>query len=217
MRWNRTDADVVNALIFLSRLIREVNTEVSLSAQNAESRSTDICGVGIKTMPPMMQSKSGIRRCRRKRERMKTDELKPVPCGCGGEAKVITCAFGNAKMVLCGRCGMRTVQTTEAEAITAWNRAMGGVVTYPCTTVDGVYTSGCTITNTSSPNEDFHPVRDCMVGAERTAKVIEHDASVTVTDGYKYHRSEYLCGACKKKVIGGDDYCSHCGARLEWE
>lgn len=25
---------------------------------------------------------------------------------------------------------------------------------------------------------------------ERTAKVIEHDASVTDTDGYKYHRSE---------------------------
>ena len=52
---------------------------------------------------------------------------------------------------------------------------------------------------------------------ERTAKVIEHDASVTDTDGYKYHRSEYLCGACKKKVIGGDEYCSHCGCRLDWD
>lgn len=51
---------------------------------------------------------------------------------------------------------------------------------------------------------------------ERTAKVIEHDASVTDTDGYKYHRSEYLCGACKKKVLGGDEYCSHCGCRLDW-
>ena len=51
---------------------------------------------------------------------------------------------------------------------------------------------------------------------ERTAKAIEHDASVTDTDGYKYHRSEYLCGACKKKVLGGDDYCSHCGAKLDW-
>lgn len=52
--------------------------------------------------------------------------------------------------------------------------------------------------------------------SERTAKAIEHDASVTDTDGYKYHRSEYLCGACKKKVLGGDDYCSHCGAKLDW-
>lgn len=52
---------------------------------------------------------------------------------------------------------------------------------------------------------------------KRTAKVIEHDASITVTDGYKYHRSEYLCSACKKKVIGGDEYCSHCGCRLDWD
>lgn len=58
---------------------------------------------------------------------------------------------------------------------------------------------------------------DMNVGdKERTAKVIEHDASITVTDGYKYQRSEYLCGACKKKVLGGDDYCSHYGVRLEW-
>ena len=50
----------------------------------------------------------------------------------------------------------------------------------------------------------------------KIAKVIEHDASITDTDGYKYLRTEYICGACKKKVIGGDEYCSHCGARLEW-
>ena len=52
---------------------------------------------------------------------------------------------------------------------------------------------------------------------ERIAKVIEHDASITDTDGYKYQRSEYLCGNCKKKVIGGDEYCSHCGCRLDWD
>lgn len=51
---------------------------------------------------------------------------------------------------------------------------------------------------------------------ERTAKVIEHDASITDTDGYKYQRSEYLCGNCKKKVLGGDEYCSHCGTKLDW-
>ena len=54
------------------------------------------------------------------------------------------------------------------------------------------------------------------VDTKQTAKVIEHDASVTDTDGYKYHRSEYICGACKKRVLGGDDYCSHCGAKLIW-
>ena len=52
---------------------------------------------------------------------------------------------------------------------------------------------------------------------ERKAEVIKHDASITDTDGYKYYRSEYLCGACKKKVLGGDEYCSHCGCRLEWK
>ena len=88
--------------------------------------------------------------------------------------------------VICKNCGTQTKAFyTEAEAITAWNRAMS-VSTEKSSTV------------------------------ERTAKVIEHDASVTDTDGYKYHRSEYLCGACKKKVIGGDEYCSHCGCRLDW-
>ena len=50
----------------------------------------------------------------------------------------------------------------------------------------------------------------------KIAKVIEHDASITDTDGYKYLRTEYICGNCKKKVIFCDEYCSHCGARLEW-
>ena len=66
-------------------------------------------------------------------------------------------------------------------------------------------------------NEVYHAIDDIpSAESERTAKVIEHDASVTDTDGYKYHRSEYLCCVCKKKVIGGDEYCSHCGAKLEW-
>ena len=51
---------------------------------------------------------------------------------------------------------------------------------------------------------------------ERTVKVIEHDASIMDNRGYKYLRSEYLCENCKKKVIGGEDYCSHCGAKLDW-
>ena len=106
-------------------------------------------------------------------------ELKPINCGCGGEA-IVAPYHGDGYesfYVYCQNCNIDSdYYETEAEAVTAWNTAMG----------------------------------------ERTAKVIEHDASITV-DGYKYHRSEYLCSACKKKVIGGDEYCSHCGARLEWE
>jgi hypothetical protein len=59
-----------------------------------------------------------------------TDELKPVPCGCGGEAKVISylsreyCKM--AYYVRCENCGTETDDLhSEAEAVTAWNRAMG--------------------------------------------------------------------------------------------
>jgi len=55
---------------------------------------------------------------------------------------------------------------------------------------------------------------------ERTAKVMKHKywlgVSLNVvgeqTIGY-----EWICENCKKMVLDGDDYCSHCGARLEWE
>ena len=261
---------------------------------------------------------------------MKTEELKPVPCGCGGEAVVHEQEYGEYE-VYCPRCFITTDDyNTEAEAVTAWNRAMGGIVSYPCTNPNGVYTSDCTTTNTTDPSEDFHPIRDCMVGAERTAKVRDLERMVSGTlyekwnmsdlidrqkaidyfatnilvvdaDGYAVddyddrvkvwterfsgipsaepepeefewctdckeydqdkhccHRwtkvirqtveemkatertakvikhkywlgvslnvvgeqtigYEWLCENCKKKVIVGDDYCSHCGARLEWD
>lgn len=59
-----------------------------------------------------------------------SDDLKPVRCGCGGEAKVISylrreyCKM--AYYVRCENCGTETDDLhSEAEAITAWNRAMG--------------------------------------------------------------------------------------------
>ena len=119
-----------------------------------------------------------------------SDELKPVRCGCGGEAIVTKSRLASSWFVYCDKCKMCSgYYISEAEAIMAWNRAMLG------------------------------NVQECAKDArytERTAKVIEHDASVTDTDGYKYHRTEYLCDGCKKRVLGGDDYCSHCGCRLIW-
>ena len=67
--------------------------------------------------------------------------------------------------------------------------------------------------------EEYNELRDWWAEQfvnDRTAKAIEIDASITDTNGYKYKRTEYVCDACMKKVIGGDNYCSHCGARLEW-
>lgn len=48
------------------------------------------------------------------------------------------------------------------------------------------------------------------------SEVIEHIMTITDTDRNKYSRSEYLCGACKKKVLAEDEYCSHCGEQLDW-
>ena len=118
-----------------------------------------------------------------------SEKLKPVCCGCGGEAIILKAdeyhQFPDTYYVSCTKCTAGVgPYDTEAETVKAWNTAMG--TTEKSSTV------------------------------ERTAKVAEHDASVTDTDGYKYQRSEYLCGNCKKKVLGGDEYCSHCGCRLDW-
>lgn len=51
-------------------------------------------------------------------------ELKPVRCGCGGEARIGK-IYGDAWTVECTECGIQSgCYDTEAEAITAWNRAM---------------------------------------------------------------------------------------------
>ena len=60
-----------------------------------------------------------------------TDKLTPVRCGCGGEAEVIKHTFHNLSPsygVECTNCHAESWQfyNTEAEAVTAWNRAMSG-------------------------------------------------------------------------------------------
>ena len=57
-----------------------------------------------------------------------TDELTPVCCGCGGEAKVqrVRTLKSHVLVVMCTKCEIATnYYATEAEAIEAWNRAMG--------------------------------------------------------------------------------------------
>lgn len=57
------------------------------------------------------------------------DNIKPVHCGCGGEAKVIM-IIPEVYAVECSKCWIRTGSParTEAKAIEAWNRAMGADV-----------------------------------------------------------------------------------------
>lgn len=59
-----------------------------------------------------------------------TDELKPVNCGCGGEAVAndYIDRYENKTeyFVHCVKCGICSADyDTEAEAVQAWNRAMG--------------------------------------------------------------------------------------------
>ena len=56
-----------------------------------------------------------------------SEELKPVRCGCGGKAVIyVTHWWGKCYVCECEECGTTTKPCdTEAEAVEAWNRAMG--------------------------------------------------------------------------------------------
>ncbi len=63
-----------------------------------------------------------------------TNELKPVKCGCGGEARI--CSYLSREdcmmvyYVKCEKCGIETDDLpSEAEAVKAWNTAMGAYTT----------------------------------------------------------------------------------------
>lgn len=147
-----------------------------------------------------------------------SEELKTINCGCGGEAvleidhdTIQPGAPIDWKRVRCNNCNIRTTwRKSEAEAIKVWNTAMSGVV-YPCTTPNGVYTSGCTITNTTDDKDDFHPVYDCMVGKERTAKV-----TLLTPNSKGYWSTNGRCQGCGFLLERKHAYCPNCGARLEW-
>lgn len=54
-----------------------------------------------------------------------TDNLTPIRCGCGGEARSGK-IYGDAWTVECTECGIQSgCFDTKAEAVEAWNRAMG--------------------------------------------------------------------------------------------
>lgn len=124
-----------------------------------------------------------------------SEELKPVHCGCGGEAKIETdhdtVVPGEPidwKRVRCNKCNIRTTwRKSEAEAIQAWNRVMGA-----------------TDTNVGDKfAKDMNVPRK-----ERTAKVVCHETTMGLS---------FCCGNCGKPVHSEGKYCHHCGARLDWE
>lgn len=126
------------------------------------------------------------------------NEIKPVKCGCGGEAQYEAYEnynFGSyiAHIMICDKCGMRTAEwPSEAEAIEAWNRAMG--------------------------------IADKSSTVERTAKVVHKQQTHIVppkstTVAYETETNLWdECGNCGAMgMYHGWKYCPSCGARLEWE
>lgn len=53
---------------------------------------------------------------------------------------------------------------------------------------------------------------------KKQAKVISHNSTIEFYKGrVKASVHEYFCENCKKKVLDGDNYCSHCGVELRWD
>ena len=119
-----------------------------------------------------------------------TDELKPVRCGCGGEAKV-DCVIQHDGLymagVFCANCGTKTIPFWSKEkdkaidyAVTTWNRAMSG--------------------------------------STEKSSIVERIAKVeTVEKPNVYKCSE--CGQYFHSTAWGSpvEYCSRCGAKLDWD
>lgn len=130
------------------------------------------------------------------------EELKPVQCGCGGEAEICQKYLsGNLPdiYVLCGNCSIRTGEYyTEAEAIEAWNRAMG---------------------KRSGENTGKQMSQECW-NADVERKYLDRgikeicqmlsDGLISEEVGFelminRVHRNTYVKGK------GTDVYCEHCG------
>lgn len=144
-----------------------------------------------------------------------TDELKPVKCGCGGEAKV-GCGYiasDTPYMVYCTRCKTVTKDyMTEADAIEAWNRAMGA---------ERGLDEWCT------DCKEYDHEKHCCHRWNRVIKKVvdevrekydERTAKVEVVEKPNIFKCSE-CGQYFHSTSWGSPvaYCSRCGCRLEWE
>lgn len=131
-------------------------------------------------------------------------ELKPVRCGCGGEAKVDKHTYYRALPtygVRCHRCGQETRQfyMTEAEAIKAWNKAMGERTEKVIHCIDCAYwMDECVYLNDGrirkySDGETFVEVD---VGINEGAKCLYDEEHGVHLDGYAIFRQS--CDFCSK-------------------
>lgn len=154
---------------------------------------------------------------------MQTEEVKPVRCGCGGEALISTWTGSNATVVndcttvYCEKCGMQTrIYRTESEAIEAWNRAMGA---------DRGFDEWCTDCKEYDHDKHCCPrwnrvIKNCV--NEVREKYDERTAKVEKVDMPSEHNKVYKCSECgqythRTSWSSPVNYCTNCGARLEWK
>ena len=140
------------------------------------------------------------------------EELKPVKCGCGGEAHHDSESCWNPEQeewmpnfwhrVVCKNCGTQTKAFyTKAAAITAWNKAMG----VTDTNVGDKFAKDINV-----PNKGFwKPVYE----SEATG----FDPSLAGCDPVFNH----VCSICGQETWANDlgeeylsDFCPHCGADM---
>ena len=125
--------------------------------------------------------------------------IEPVNCGCGGKAKIAKkILMGDLPdvYVFCRNCSIRTGEYySVAEAIQAWNRAMGARY----------------VTDEVFDKVKGEVIEDVLksVKIERTAKVVNYEDPFG-NGGYGD------CSECWAEVNEQYTYCPNCGARLEW-
>ena len=136
-----------------------------------------------------------------------TEELKPVRCGCGGEAVVRhiekTSNLPKDRWYIgCPKCDICTgLYDTEAEAVQAWNKAMG--VTHE-KAIDYLQTTG------------WMQDHDRQMTERKKGEWVKEDLSGYLTPGGNsiYHCSE--CGHAEGPYPHPrlTDFCPNCGADL---
>ncbi len=156
-----------------------------------------------------------------------SEKLKPVICGCGGEAEV-DCLLQPDGFYMagcyCKNCGTKTIPFWEKEkdkaidyAVTTWNNAMG---------VTRDMDEWCTDCKEYDPDKHCCPrwnkvirktVEEMQLSG-KVAKVINRLYNGTVLGILGLaDRSYGTCENCLGDVLERYTYCPHCGARLEWE
>ena len=137
---------------------------------------------------------------------------KPVNCGCGGEAQTGK-SYSGFYGVECINCGIQSgYYDTEAEAVQAWDRAMG-------VTEMSDLISREKLISTIRPMVGMWEDETFWINYERVVSIIE-----SVEPEERTAKVEMLlCGNCHESNIFDVvtrqhyKYCPSCGCRLEWE